>query len=249
MIVLIRKLKWQLLYVIKHAFFLSGRSWNDFYGWMLDYQDRKLSLSEILRKKGPSNKYKGLWHWEKGPEYVQYMVKHGLKPDHVVFDLGCGYGRCTIPLLRFQTVGGKYIGSEISQRRIEIASEWINEEGLNNKNFDLILSKDESLAFLDDRSIDVTWVLSVFNHMPDITFEKTIEALGKKIKKGGLLFAYYANEDPYSKSVKFFPRSDKDMESCLSRHGFAVSMLEDWESEYEQRNRSPFVRMMLGTKV
>ena len=59
---LLRKIRWFSLPAIKLLFFGLGKSWNDFYGWMLDYQDRKVTLEQILSRKGPSDRYKGLWH-------------------------------------------------------------------------------------------------------------------------------------------------------------------------------------------
>ena len=109
--IILKGIKWNFLFIIKFLFMASGRSWNDFYVWMLDYQDRFVTLEQILSRKGPSDRYKGLWHWEKGDDYLKFMVRHGLKPSHTVFDLGCGYGRCTIPILKYQAKGGNYIGS------------------------------------------------------------------------------------------------------------------------------------------
>ena len=131
---------------------------------MLDYQDRKVTLDHILNKKGPSHRYKGLWHWEKGTDYLEYMVKHGLQPHHHVLDLGCGYGRCTIPLLKNQASEGNYTGTELSKKRIALAEQWIERENLKSKNYNLVFSKDVALNFLEDSSVDVAWVLSVFNH-------------------------------------------------------------------------------------
>lgn len=244
----VREFKWKLLYLIKYLFLASGRSWNDFYGWMLDYQDRKISIEDILKKRGPTDRYKGLWHWEKGNDYFRYMSKHGLKSNHVVFDLGCGYGRCAIPLLRNQTSGGRYIGSEISRRRLSMAEDWITKEKLEGKDYQLVFSKDEQLSFLDDDTVDVTWVLSVFNHMPDKTLEVTIQHLRNKMKKGGLLFAYYCNETTNTESVKFFPRTDIVMTEILEKHGFRAKLMTDWEEEYEPDKRTIGVKMIIGTK-
>ncbi len=244
----VKKLKWKLLLVIKFIFYFCGRSWNDFYGWMLDYQDRKISIDDILNRKGPKDRYKGLWHWEKGEDYLRYMVKYGLKPDHTVFDLGCGYGRCTIPLLRYQSRKGHYIGSEISKKRLQLAADWIHKEKLHKKSFELIFSKDEALEFLKDDSVDVTWVLSVFNHLPDVVFEKTISALSKKMKIGGFMFAYYVTEMPGYSSIKFFPRGEQEMTEILVNHGFEVKVLHDWEHEYPEENRTGAYKMILATK-
>ena len=54
-----KKLKWSFLHVIKFLFLAIGKSWNDFYGWMLNYQDRKITIEEILSRTNVDGKYKG----------------------------------------------------------------------------------------------------------------------------------------------------------------------------------------------
>ena len=247
---LVKKFKWQLLYPIKSIFFIFGKSWNDFYSFLLDYQDRKLTIDDILSKKNPSNRSKGLWHWEKGIDYLNYMVKHGYKPYHKILDLGCGYGRCTIPILKFQNNKGYYIGSEISKKRLSLAKEWIRKEKILNTNYDLILSKDIKLNFIKDNSIDIVWVLSVFNHMPDETLYATIEALMHKVKKKGKIFAFYVNNhNSFEKSIKFFPRTDEEMKQVAKKFKFNPKIMKDWEHEYEPENRAPHSKMMLMEKI
>ncbi len=247
---IISEIKWKLLYVIKFVFISVGRTWNDFYGWMLDYQDRKLTLDDILSKKNPSDRYKGLWHWEKGEDYLKYLIKHGMKPNHKLFDLGCGYGRCTIPILKFQTREGNYIGSEISKRRLALAEEWVEREKLTNKNYSLIYSKDLNLNFINDNTLDLTWVLSVFNHMPDNIIYKSFYSLSLKTKKGGKIFAFYTNPSAnMQKSVKFFPRTDKQMSQIVEDNGFSSRVMKDWDDVYSFNNRDLSSKMMICTKL
>ena len=246
----IRKIKWRLLYPVKIMFFAVGKSWNDFYGWMLDYQDRTTTLEQIFDRRGPSHRSKGLWHWEKGEDYLEYMIKHGLKKNHRVFDLGCGYGRCTIPIMRFLGTKGHYVGSEISKKRLDLAREWVAKEKLENKSHELIFSKDLKLSFLEDDSLDIVWVFSVFNHMPNEVLEDSISAIAKKMKVGGKLFAFYVDLSAGpSTDVKFFPRADEHMEAVISRYGFTSKIMDDWESEYTSENRNVGGRMMISKKI
>ena len=77
--------------------------------------------------------------------------------------------------------------------------------GACSKSYELVFSKDLDLNFVDDNSVDVVWVLSVFNHMPDDVFEATLFALQRKVKTGGLVFAYFCiDAGSARKSVKFF---------------------------------------------
>ena len=179
----VKKLKWLLLPVIRLLFLGVGKPWNDFYGWMLNYQDRKLTINDILEKKPAKNKYKGLWDWQKGEYFYSFIKKHGYSDRHTIFDIGCGYGRLAIPVLKNQKREGKYIGSEISKKRLELAKDWIGKEKLSDKNYELVFDKDLNLEFLGDCSVDCFTAFSVFNHMPDNEFRQLAGSLGKKNEK------------------------------------------------------------------
>lgn len=243
-----RNLRWKLLYLVRALFFAMGRRWNDFYAWMLDFQDRQLTLDYILARKPSPGKDKGLWDWARGRYYLEYMRRHGLKPTDTVFDLGCGYGRVTIPLLQYQD-GGHYIGSEISQKRMALAHEWIEREKLGDKSCELVLSKDNTLPFIADNTVDVVWVLSVFNHMPDQELDTLLTALTRKMKVGGRMFCFYlATQEGGDTSVKTFRRSDEDMQGRLRKVGFTVEVMPDWDDDILPQYRTTDRRMVIATK-
>ncbi|MBM3521579.1 MAG: class I SAM-dependent methyltransferase [Alphaproteobacteria bacterium] len=243
-----RALRWRLLYGVRFAFRLFGGNWNDFYAWMLDFQDRRVTLDQILARPRNDRKFKGLWDWWRGEYCVEYMRRHGLQPTHTVLDYGCGYGRVTIPLLKFQTPGGCYIGTEISTRRLELAREWIAREGLGGKSCELVLSKDNRMAFLADGSVDAVWVLSVFNHMPDAELETTLAALHRVMRGGGKLYCYYLVPVPGGdETVKTFRRTAEDMTALLARIGFTSQIMPDWDDDLGEA-RSTESRMQICVK-
>jgi SAM-dependent methyltransferase len=236
---IVNGLRWRLLSVIRRLFSAMGRSWNDFYAWMLDFQDRNVTLDQILSKPINNRKFKGLWDWWRGEQWLLFMQKHGLKPSHRVLDYGCGYGRVTIPLLKFQAAGGHYIGTEISQKRLNLADEWIQREALTEKSFELHLSRDNTMPFIETASVDVVWVLSVFNHMPDAELEETLRAIGRVLREGGILFCYYlVDGDSDERSVKTFLRSDSRMKEILARHGLYGEVAADWWDTVGETNQS-----------
>ena len=244
----LRKIKWKLLYLIRALFYLFGKNWNDFYAWMLDFQDRKLNLDIILSRESSPFRYKGLWDWHRGEYFLKYLKRHGLKSNHTIFDLGCGYGRATIPILKFLDMDGGYIGSEISKKRISVAEDWIKKERLDEKNYKLYLSKDNNLNFLENDSLDIVWVFSVFNHMPDNVIEEITASLFKKMKKNALLFAYFITPEDESPSVKTFPRTEKYMEKLFTSKGFTFKKMNDYNDDYDKENISKYVRMYIVKK-
>ena len=227
-----RDLRWRLLYLVRAAFRMAGQGWNGFYAWMLDFQDRKLTLDQILSKRNTSGKFKGLWDWERGIYYCDYLQRHGLKPDHTILDYGCGYGRVTIPVMHYIGDGGHYIGTELSKRRLALTKEWIEREGLSGKSHELIISKDNSMPFVADNSVDVVWVLSVFNHMPDAELETSLASMHRALRPGGTLFCYFLSDiDDGDTSVKTFRRSEADMTRLLESKGFEVTLVTDFDED------------------
>jgi SAM-dependent methyltransferase len=242
-----RKFRWKALYFVRWLFKLVGADWNDFYAWMLNFQDRQVTLDQILSRPPSPNKFKGLWDWHRGAYYLAYMKRYGMRPTHTVLDIGCGYGRVAIPVLKEQQAGGMFIGTEITARRLDLAREWIQRENLEYKSFDLILSKDNRLPFIEDSSVDVVWVLSVFNHMPDAELDILLTAIKRVTRPGGIFFCYYladtANGDS---SAKTFRRSDVDMEARLDANGFDARHLTDWDNDLAVRGDDS--RMLLGIR-
>ncbi len=241
-----RRFRQRLLYLGPTLFKAFGKGWNDFYAWMLDFQDRRVTLDQILAVRNTTTKCRGLWDWERGEYYVDLMLRNGAEPTHTFLDIGCGYGRITIPLLKKIVGSGSYVGTEISRRRLALANEWIAREQLTDKNCKLICSKDNSLPFLANASVDIAMALSVFNHMPDKELDELLLGTARALKGGGLLFCYYLSDTDTIASVKTFRRSDADMEARLKCCGFeTVRMLPDWDPDPKLKPDNSDSRMLL----
>lgn len=243
-----RKMRDKALYFIRDLFILTGRSWNDFYGWMLDFQNRQMTLDDILSKPKNSGRAKGLWDWGRGEYYYEYLTRHGLKPSGTVVDFGCGYGRAAIPVLQAQEKGGHYIGIELSKRRLLMANEWVAREGLTEKSYEFVYSTDNLMPYIKDNSVDIFWVISVFNHMPDAELDQCLEAMYRTLKPGGKVFTFYQVDDHgVDVSVKTFPRTDEDMVRRVERVGFRQSLMDDYEDDIGSAHEQ-HIRMMLAIK-
>ncbi len=237
---------------IKRAVMACGGSWNDFYAWMLDLQDRRRTLDDILSRPKPTEggrfgEYSSLWNWQIGEFHAQYMISHGLQPHHTVLDFGCGYGRAAIPLLRYLKPG-KFIGVEISKRRIALAEQWAARENLSDKRPLFVCSKDNRMPYLEDGSIDFVWVLAVFNHMPDADLRLCLRSMHRVMREGGLMFCFFATPNEImGESVKNFYRTHDQMQTLLIDHGFSCTNATDWPT-HSGPNNHPHSGMLLARK-
>ncbi|MDB2324442.1 hypothetical protein N9W44_02615 [Alphaproteobacteria bacterium] len=146
----VSKLKFFCYYLIECGFLIGTGNWKAFYGWYLDRQDRKKTAHQIIelgKKKQKRGFDKGLYDTSMGEYHLKFMRTHGLKSTDKVFELGFGFGRTAIPLIKYLKKGG-YAGSEISKERLRIASEWIGLEKLTHKNPKLVFAMDILLLLL-----------------------------------------------------------------------------------------------------
>lgn len=247
-----RRMRQRALPYVKSAVVGLGGSWNDFYAWMLDLQDRGRTLDEILSRPPPNGggrlgHYSSLWHWQIGEFHARFMMSHDLQPHHTVLDFGCGYGRAAMPLLRYLEPG-KYVGVEISKRRLALAREWVEREGLGHKQPRFVCSKDNGMPYLQDNSVDVVWALAVFNHMPDNVLEECLRSMNRVLRPNGLLFCYFTVPNVVmGESVKNFYRTQDHMEALLARYGFGYTTANDWPVDSGPYNH-PHSAMLLARK-
>lgn len=246
-----RKFRWKMLPFIKYVFLFFGRSWNDFYRWMLNLQERNTTLDMILQSpKSPSeggNKF-GLLAWGMGEYYLEFMKAHGLQPDHVVLDYGCGYGRAAIPLVRYLEPG-KYIGTELCDKRVALAEEWVAREGLDDKSPKFIISTDNSMPYLQDQSVDVMWTYSVFTHMPEKEVHQVLDALKRVLKPNGIVYFNYntsiEGEVGTAPTVKDFYWENDVIEAVAQSHGFNTERASDWEDTIDPKLKKESIMLML----
>ncbi len=246
-----RNLRWKMLPFARWAFVIFGRSWNDFYRWMLNLQERNTTLDMIFTRPGGTKegeRRRGLYAWGRGEYYLEFMRNHGLKPEHRVLDFGCGYGRAAIPLLKFLNAGN-YIGSELCDKRIELAEEWVTREGLDNKEPQFVISTDNSMPYLQDKSIDVFWTYSVFTHVPEKEVHQILEALKRILRPKGVIYFNYCapmegSPPPPPTLEDFYWEHDK-LADVVRSHGYKCELADDWDDSLDaKRNEEPAMLML-----
>lgn len=248
------QLLWKFLPVVQLGFRLIGRKWNHFYGWMLDRQERRNTIQTILAraaKRQASGKDLGLYDLTRGIYHAEYLERHGLRPEHSILDLGCGFGRTGIPLIK-RLHAGKYIGAEISAERIRIAEEWVSLEKLDDRKPRWVLSFDNTLPYLNDGEIDYVWAQSVLTHMPDSEVRILLPAIHRVLNTGGrFLFNFTLSNDTrqHRSSIKDYEYPAVAMIELCKSHGFEVKQLKDWQDDIEEGGRANRNMMLMLTKL
>ncbi len=241
-----RSLRWKLLPVVKWGFLLVGKSWNDFYRWMLNLQERNTTLDMILNRveptsKDPKERGRGLWAWWVGKDYFSFMEAHGLKPEHRVLDFGCGYGRVAIPLLKFLEPAN-YVGTELSDKRVALAEQWVKREGLEDKKSLFVVSTDNAMPYLEDSSIDVVWTLSVFTHMPEKELHEVLDTFYRVLRPEGAIYFHYnspvSGTSVTKPTVKDFFWENDVIDKIITSHGFSIERMKDWIDELDVKKFS-----------
>ena len=251
---MLRISKFYLVYLIRQIWFLFGLKWGRFYGFFLDVQERKTCLANLLEKPKVTGFARGLYDWSHGEFHLDLMKKYELRPNHVVLDFVCGYGRTAIPLIKFLDPH-RYIGIELSKKRLELAKEWVKKENLCWKKPKFIWSLDNQLGYLDNESVDCVWTLSVFNHIPDSEVSMILSSLSRVLKQNGCLFFYFVKSNKQQSKMKTgsevwakFPRSTEMIDALLAENNFRFEKAEDWEKviHYPKDHNS---EMLIARKI
>lgn len=239
-----------LVYLVIESFFLAlTGNWKKFYGWYLDRQDHSKNakdLRELGLAKREGGQNKGLYDTSMGDYHLRFLVSHGLRPQSKILDLGFGFGRTMIPLVKFLETGN-YIGSEISKERHRIATEWLELEGLCNNEAQLVLAFDNEFEFIKNRSLDFVWAQSVFTHLPEKELTSILMRLKSKLKQTGcVVFNFTVSKSCGSErsSIKDFRYAPEKIDEIVARMGYAIQYLDDWQASINEKTRATHNKMV-----
>jgi SAM-dependent methyltransferase len=232
-------LLWRMLPLVRLGFSALGRSWIDFYAWMLDWQERHNTIEGLLKRKySAPGRDKGLYDFSRGSYHASYLVRHGLRPNHFFLDFGCGLGRTAVPVLRILDAGC-YIGLDISRERIRLARDYIEREGLGDRGAELVVNRHNDFSSLVKRRVDFAWAQSVFTHMPASDVSKVIENMAKVQGPGGI-FMFNFNVGPSVGShinVKDYFYTLEFIGQVADRNGYDLQTLDDWKDDLPPESR------------
>lgn len=132
---------------------------------------------------GPSS----LWMMKRDFQ-IQFLKNMGLKPEHYLFDVGCGTLRGGIPIIEYLNEG-HYFGAEVRAEVLEEGQKELRDAGLDIKNSTLIHSPDISKLSIDQK-FDFIWAFSVLIHMNDDILRNTLKFVSNHLLDNG---AFYTN--------------------------------------------------------
>ncbi|GAA3441826.1 class I SAM-dependent methyltransferase [Planomonospora venezuelensis] len=165
-----------------------------------------------------------------GQMQFDYLVGHGLRPEHRMLEIGCGNlraGRLFIDYLH----GSGYYGLDISPDILVAAQHTLAEYGLREKLPHLTPVRDLRFAFLPDRHFDVVHAHSVFSHSPLHVIDECFAHVGRVMKPGGWFdFTFDRTEGREHQVLRedFYYRTETLLD-LAARHGLAARFMDDWE--------------------
>ena len=146
-------------------------------------QDRK-ALEDPKKAVG------GLWE-EMGRIQLDFLVSRGLKPEHVLLDVGCGSLRGGLRFIEYLHPGN-YWGIDISPNILESGRKFVTEKGFESKNPHLLVNNDLKFDELAGSTFDYILAQSVFTHMPEEDIDECFQNLHKILKPSGVFFATFS---------------------------------------------------------
>jgi ubiquinone/menaquinone biosynthesis C-methylase UbiE len=165
-----------------------------------------------------------------GQMQFDYLIKHGLKPDMRMLDIGCGNlraGRLFIDYLD----SGNYYGTDISPDILVAAQRTVGDYGLQRKMPYLTLTDDLKLAFLPDSHFDIVHAHSVFSHSPLPVIDECLAHVGRIMAPGGRFdFTFDRTEGTEHQVLRedFYYRT-KTLIDLAATHGLRAEYMADWE--------------------
>lgn len=202
---------------IKYAWYrLTGRTWLDFYTSRLNaFVDLDRPVSEAY-----------LVH---GEYQAQYLLDHGLKPDHYLLDYGCGILRLAYFVLPYLPKG-HYVGVDIAEERLAKGRALLAKRGIHEDAYRVVVARDCKLLELKGDRFDYVWAKSVFTHMPLSDIEEMLVSLRPLLKKDAQFFFTFSRGEKYTrKKVKDFYYTDELLRSTCQKGGYHFEIMDDWD--------------------
>ena len=126
--------------------------------------------------------------WEMKRDFqILFLKDMGLKPEHYLFDVGCGTLRGGIPLISYLQ-SSHYFGAEVRAEAIEEGRKELREAGLEGKTPTLLVSPDISQLVVN-RKFDFIWAFSVLIHMSNDILNNTLSFVHKHLSDDGIFYA------------------------------------------------------------
>jgi SAM-dependent methyltransferase len=174
----------------------------------------------------------GFWE-EIGKLQFDFLISQGLRPEHHLFDVGCGCLRAGIHFIRYLDVG-HYCGIEKERELVRIGiAEELGQELFDAKRPVFIITDRFAFEFSETRP-DFALAQSLFTHLTPDMIGLCLDNLRSRIADGGVLFATFNR----SRTEKANPAESHDhdvfyytcaqMEEFGLRAGWIPTYIGEW---------------------
>lgn len=165
-----------------------------------------------------------------GRMQFDYLLAHGLRPEHHVLEIGCGNLRAGRLLIDHLDTG-HYYGIDISPAILLGAQGTLVREGLQSKLPHLVLVGDLTFGFLPEGYFDVVHAHSVFSHSPRQVVEQCLAHVGRVLAPGGFFdFTFNRTEGREHRAPQEdFTYRTRTLAVLAARHGLKARLMDDWE--------------------
>ncbi|QSR84390.1 class I SAM-dependent methyltransferase [Methylacidimicrobium sp. B4] len=201
-------------------------------------QDLPPEGTEGIRALGAKEYVGGLWE-EIGELQFRFLVDQGLRPEHLLLDVGCGCLRGGIRFIRYLEPG-HYLGIDKEPLLLEAGKRELGSDLLREKRPELLASGSFAFHRFSRRP---EWALaqSLLTHLCRRDLERCLAQLRRVMAPGGVFYATFfeaAAPSPNpraSHSLGYFAYTRKEMEELGSRHGWNPHYIGEWDHPRNQR--------------
>ncbi|WP_157250851.1 class I SAM-dependent methyltransferase [Nonomuraea typhae] len=165
-----------------------------------------------------------------GQMQFEYLVEHGLQPEHRMLEIGCGNLRAGHWFIAYLEPG-HYHGLDISPDILMAAQDTLTTYKLQDRLPYLTPVRDLRLAFLPDGHFDVVHAHSVFSHSPLEVIDECLAHVGRVLKADGWFDFTFDRTDGKEHQVlreDFYYRTET-LVAMADRHGLDAVFMTDWE--------------------
>ncbi|MEW2470193.1 class I SAM-dependent methyltransferase [Streptomyces sp. NPDC046994] len=165
-----------------------------------------------------------------GQMQFDYLIEHGLRPEHRMLDIGCGNLRGGWRFIDYLGTGN-YYGIDISPDILMAAKKTLSERRLQDKLPHLTITGDLTLDFLPEDHFDVIHAHSVFSHSPLQIIDQCLAHVGRVLSESGFFdFTFDRTEGAEHQVLRedFYYRTDTLL-ALARQHGLHAKFMQDWE--------------------
>ncbi|MFI1394856.1 class I SAM-dependent methyltransferase [Streptomyces sp. NPDC020681] len=165
-----------------------------------------------------------------GKMQFDYLVEHGLQPQHRMLDIGCGNLRAGWRFIQYLEPGN-YYGIDISPDILIAAKETVTTYQLQDKLPHLTITGNLTLDFLPANHFDVVHAHSVFSHSPIDVIEECLANVGRVLAPDGFFdFTFDRTEgDEHQVLHEDFYYRTSTLITVAEKHGLQARFMDDWE--------------------